>query len=209
MKIYSLFILTVAGSLVGAGCEIKEQNELSFVNEYNESRASKDHFFKDDPDSPLLEEDKAKFKALKYYEPNPNYKFTGAIQIYDAPEVVEMLTSTSELRNFYKYGYFNFEIDGNDHSLQLYKPVDDSGHDPYYFIPFKDKTNETETYVAGRYLDIPIAESDLITVDFNLAYNPYCAFSPYYSCPIPPRENHLSVDIRAGELNYKSYSAKG
>ncbi len=209
MKIYSVFILTIAGVLVSAGCEIKEQNELSFANEYNELRASKDHFFKDDPGSPLLEEDRAKFKELKYYEPNPEYKFTGTIQKYDAPEVVEMLTSTSELQKFYKYGYFNFEIDGNDHSLQLYKPVDNSGHDPYYFIPFKDKTNEMETYGAGRYLDIPIAESDLITVDFNLAYNPYCAFSPYYSCPIPPRENHLPVEIRAGELNYKSYSAKG
>ena len=209
MKIYLLFILAIAGVLVSAGCEMREQNDLSFANEYNELRSTKDIFFKDDPSSPLLEEDKVNFKELKYYDPDPKYKFAGTVQKYEAPEVVEMLTSTSELRKFYKYGYFNFEIDGSEHSLQLYKPVDDSGHDPYYFIPFKDKTNITETYGAGRYLDIPVAESDSITVDFNLAYNPYCAFSPYFSCPLPPRENHLSVEIRAGELIYKSYSAEG
>ena len=156
-----------------------------------------------------MDEDKENFKELKYYDPDPKFKFSGAIKKYDAPEVVEMLTSTSELQKFYKYGQFNFEIGGNEHSLQLYKPVDDSGHDPYYFIPFKDKTNITETYGAGRYLDIPVDYSDSITVDFNLAYNPYCAFSPYYSCPLPPRENQLSVEIRAGELNFKSYSTEG
>lgn len=209
MKIYSMFILIIAGVLVSSGCEKKEQYDLSFANEYNELRSSKDIFFKDDPNSPLLDKDKENFKELKYYDPDPKFKFSGAIQKYDAPEVVEMLTSTSELQKFYKYGQFNFEIDGKDHSLQLYKPVDDSGHDPYYFIPFKDKTNITETYGAGRYLDIPVDGSDSITVDFNLAYNPYCAFSPYYSCPLPPRENHLSVEIRAGELNFKSYSTDG
>ena len=209
MKIYSLFILTIAGLLVSTGCETKEQNDLNFAIEYNELRSSKDIFFKDDPGSPLLEEDKAIFKELKYYDPDPKYKFSGVVQKYEAPEVVEMLTSTSELRKFYKYGQFNFEIDGSEQSLQLYKPVDDLGHDPYYFIPFKDKTNITETYGAGRYLDIPVSETDSITVDFNKAYNPYCAFSPYYSCPLPPRDNHLSVEIKAGELNYKSYSAEG
>ena len=209
MKIFSMFILLISGVLVSSGCEKKEQYDLSFANEYNELRSSKDIFFKDDPDSPLLDEDKENFKELKYYDPDPKFKFSGAIQKYDAPEVVEMLTSTSELRKFYKYGKFNFKIGGNEHSLQLYKPVDDAGHDPYYFIPFKDKTNITETYGAGRYLDIPVDGSDSITVDFNLAYNPYCAFSPYYSCPLPPRENHLSVEIRAGELNFKSYSTDG
>ena len=209
MKFHLFLILTLIGVLVGTGCEKKEQNDLSFENEYKELRSSKDIFFKDDPNSPLLEEDKETFKELKYYAPDPKYKFSGAIQKYEAPEVVELLTSTSELRKFYKYGQFNFEIGGNEHSLQLYKPVDDSGHDPYYFVPFKDKTNITETYGAGRYLDITASESDSITVDFNLAYNPYCVFSPYYSCPLPPRENHLSVEIRAGELNFKSYSTKG
>ena len=208
-KIYFVFILIISGVLVSAGCEEKENNLLSFANEYSELRTSKNNFFKNDPSSPLLEEDKGNFKELKYYEPDPEYKFTGVIQKYEAPEVTEMLTSSSELKKFYKYGYFNFKINGKDHSLQLYKPVDDSGHDPYYFIPFKDKSNETDTYGAGRYLDIPVTESDTITVDFNMAYNPYCAFSPYYSCPLPPRENHLSIEIRAGELNYKSYSVKG
>ncbi len=86
----------------------------------------------------------------------------------------------------------------------MYKSVEESTHDPYYFVPFKDLTNGTETYPAGRYLDIPVTENDIITVDFNVAYNPYCAYSPYYSCPLPPMENHLKVRISTGEKNYKA-----
>ncbi len=177
---------------------------MSSTNEYIEMRAAKDHFFREESASPLRAEDKELFKGLNYYDPDPNYSFTGQVQKYESPEVVEMLTSTSELRKFFKYGYFNFEIDSAEYSLQLYKPVENSGHDPYYFVPFKDETNGTETYGAGRYLDIPVSGSDIITVDFNDAYNPYCAYSPYFSCPLPPAENHLQVEVKAGEKNYKT-----
>ena len=177
---------------------------MSALDEYGEQRSSKDHFFKNDPDSPLLDEDRPGFIELKYYDPDLDYKFTGQIKKYEDQEIVEMLTSTSELRKFYKYGYFTFNIDGNDYSLQLYKAVEESTHDPYYFIPFKDLTNGSGTYPAGRYLDIPVTENDIITVDFNAAYNPYCAYSPYYSCPLPPVENHLKVRISTGEKDYKA-----
>lgn len=202
----------LATVLVGiSGCGTKEDKNLSNLNNnYSESREAKDKFFKEDPDSPLLDEDKGSFSELNYYEPDSKYKFTGQIQKYEEQEIVEMLTSTSELRNFYKYGYFKFEIDGNDYSIQLYKEVDQNpSGESSYFIPFKDLTNESETYPAGRYLDIPRSESDIITIDFNEAYNPYCTYSPYYSCPLPPFENHLKVAIRAGEKNFKTAEAKG
>jgi len=202
----------LATVLVGiSGCGTKEDKNLSNLkNNYSESREAKDKFFKEDPDSPLLDEDKGSFSELNYYEPDSKYKFTGQIQKYEEQEIVEMLTSTSELRNFYKYGYFKFEIDGNDYSIHLYKEVDQNpSGESSYFIPFKDLTNESETYPAGRYLDIPRSESDIITIDFNEAYNPYCTYSPYYSCPLPPFENHLKVAIRAGEKNFKTDEAKG
>ena len=199
------FLITIAaGMLFWTGCAKKDSDELSELDEYSEQRTSKNSFFKNDPNSPLLEEDRPGFIELKYYDPDLDYKFTGQILKYEDQEIVEMLTSTSELRKFYKYGYFTFNIDGSDHSLQLYKEVEESTHDPYYFIPFKDLTNGTETYPAGRYLDIPITENDIITVDFNVAYNPYCVYSPYYSCPLPPMENHLKVHISAGEKDYKA-----
>jgi len=202
----------IAAVLVGfSGCGTKEDNTLSNLNgNYAESRKAKNEFFKDDPESPLLDEDKGDFSELNYFDPDSKYKFTGPIQKYEEQEVVEMLTSTSELRNFYKYGYFNFKIDGNDYSIQLYKEVGQNAQGvSYYFIPFKDLTNGSETYPAGRYLDIPDSESGIITIDFNEAYNPYCTYSPLFSCPLPPFENHLKVAIQAGEKNFKPAEAIG
>ena len=204
ISIKTYLITIAAGMLFLSSCAKKDSDELSALDDYSEQRISKDQFFKNDPNSPLLEKDRPGFIRLKYYDPDSDYKFTGQIQKYEEQEIVEMLTSTSELQKFYKYGYFTFNIDGNDHSLQLYKAVDASGHDPYYFIPFKDLTNGSGTYPAGRYLDIPVTENDIITVDFNAAYNPYCAYSPYYSCPLPPMENHLKVRISTGEKDYKT-----
>ena len=202
----------IAAVIVGfSGCGKKEDKILSNLNSsYAESRKAKDKFFKEDPASPLLDEDKGSFSELNYYEPDLKYKFTGQIQKYNEQEVVEMLTSTSDLRNFYKYGYFNFEVDGIEYSIQLYKEVNGNpSGQPNYFVPFKDLTNETDTYAAGRYLDIPGSESNIITIDFNEAYNPYCTYSPFYSCPLPPFENHLKVAIKAGEKNFKTAEAIG
>ena len=206
------FLSIIAALIVGfSGCGKNEYIHLSNLNNhYAELRKVKDKYFKEDPDSPLLDEDKGSFSELNYYEPDLKYKFTGQIQKYEKQEVVEMLTSTSDLRNFHKYGYFSFEIDGNEYSVQLYKEVDENpSGESYYFVPFKDLTNETDTYAAGRYLDIPSSESDIITIDFNEAYNPYCTYSPFYSCPLPPIENHLKVAIKAGEKNFKTDEAKG
>jgi len=205
-------LLIIAAVLISfGGCGNKEAKNLSDLNNhYTDLRKAKNKFFREDPASPLLDEDRDNFSELQYYDPDPKYKFTGQIQKYEEQEVVEMLTSTSDLRNFYKYGYFNFDINGNEYSIQLYMEVKENrSGEPYYFVPFKDLTNETETYPAGRYLDIPGSESDIITIDFNEAYNPYCTYSPFYSCPIPPFENHLKIAIKAGEKNFNSAGAKG
>lgn len=203
------FLSIIVALIVGfSGCGKKEDNIVS--DNYSETRQTKDKYFKEDPDSPLLDEDKGSFARLNYYEPDSKYKFTGQIQKYEEQDVVEMLTSTSDLRKYYKYGYFNFKIDGNDHSIQLYKEVGQNASGvTSYFVPFKDLTNGSETYSAGRYLDISASESDIITIDFNEAYNPYCTYSPFYSCPLPPFENHLRVAIEAGEKNFKTAEAKG
>ena len=205
-------VTILAAVLVGfSGCGTKEDDTLSkFNSNYAELRKAKNEFFKDDPESPLLDEDKGNFSELTYYEPDSKYKFTGPIQKYEEQEIIELLTSTSELRKFYKYGYFKFKIDGNDYSIQLYKEVGQNVSEvSYYFVPFKDFTNGSETYSAGRYLDIPGSDSGIITIDFNIAYNPYCTYSPLYSCPLPPFENHLKVAIEAGEKNFETANAQG
>jgi uncharacterized protein (DUF1684 family) len=96
-------------------------------------------------------------------------------------------------------------IDGDTLQLTIYQNIDlmnQQGYEDYLFIPFNDLTNGMETYGGGRYLDVQQGEGDTLTLDFNKAYNPYCAYNPKYSCPIPPDENKLDVEIRAGEKNF-------
>ena len=171
---------------------------------YTEFREEKDTLFRESPESPLPSEDKERFSQLRYFPVDLRLKFTGPIHTYSDPDRIEMLTTTGKLREFHVAAYFPFVIDGQRHRLQLYRAVETHpGHEPSYFVPFRDLTNGKETYGAGRYIDIPInEEDDVYTLDFNLAYNPYCTYSPEYSCPIPPRENHLKVAVRAGEMNY-------
>jgi uncharacterized protein (DUF1684 family) len=111
---------------------------------------------------------------------------------------VEMQTNTGDLRQYQKYGTFRFHVNGDEAELTVYTTGDDD-----YFVPFSDTTSGKETYGAGRYLEIHPLAGDRFLVDFNLAYNPWCAYSPHYSCPITPAENRLDVPIEAGEKTFK------
>jgi uncharacterized protein (DUF1684 family) len=117
-----------------------------------------------------------------------------------------MKTSTGRLPEYVKYGELHFTLSGKTHVLTVYQNlelVQKPEYKDYLFIPFMDETNGFDTYGGGRYLDFRIPADTTATLDFNMAYNPYCAYSPHYSCPIPPAENHLQVKILAGEKSYK------
>jgi uncharacterized protein (DUF1684 family) len=114
-----------------------------------------------------------------------------------------MQTSTGDVQNYVKYGRFQFEVNGEPAALTVY--TSDRGD---MFVPFADATGGSETYGAGRYLEVEKIGNDRIHVDFNLAYNPWCAYSPAYSCPIPPAENRLEVPIRAGEKLFENHSPR-
>ena len=115
-----------------------------------------------------------------------------------------MPTSTDRTPIYRRYGYVDFLIDSISLKLTVYQNIDLLKRDRkkfknYLFIPFKDKTTRNETYGGGRFLDFEIPENENASLDFNLAYNPYCAYSHRYSCPIPPEENTLQIEIKAGE----------
>jgi hypothetical protein len=114
-----------------------------------------------------------------------------------------MATNTGEIRDGLRYGYIEFDAEGQRCRLQVYR-LDDSGDSgkASLFIPFRDSTSGKETYGAGRYLDLDENTSGIYELDFNRAYNPYCAYGEGYSCPIPPEENRLAIPIRAGEKIY-------
>ena len=119
-----------------------------------------------------------------------------------------MPTSTERKAIYRRYGYLEFTFEDQLYRLTVYQNVASKRKTTYegdLFIPFRDATSSNETYGGGRYLDLKIPSSSNVIIDFNLAYNPYCAYSPRYSCPIPPEENTLPIPIRAGEKYLNSH----
>ena len=170
------------------------------MSDLTEFRKSKDQFFAKDPHSPLTPEQRRAFTGLSYYQENPELRFVLAIEElpYQQKEAIEMLTSTGESQLHLRWGTISFIVDGQSAELTVYRAME--GEE--FFLPFADTTNGKESYGAGRYLDLVPLEDERILVDFNYAYNPYCAYNPHWSCPIPPVENRLQAPIQGGEKSF-------
>lgn len=174
------------------------------MNQLAKFRAAMDDFMATHPQSPLEPQQQSSFKGIAYFDNSPELKLTVDVSRFpksDAP--VEMATSTGDMSMYHRWGQFSFAVDGAESSLVVYS--NDAGDE--LFLPFRDSTNGAETYGAGRYLDnhrpgLEAISDGRLVVDFNYAYNPYCAYSPAFSCPLPPRENWLTVPIRAGEKDF-------
>ena len=160
-------------------------------------RAQKDDFFENDHHSPLTDEQKRNFDGLQYFSEAPDLRFEVTLERFDPIDQVEIQTNTGAVQSYQRYGRFRFTVDGEGAELTVYR----SEHG--YFLPFADSLAGDETYGAGRYLEPEDLGDDHLIVDFNMAYNPYCAYNPNWSCPITPAENRLRVPIRAGEKNFK------
>ena len=146
--------------------------------------------------SPLDHYGRNLFAGLDYYEPNPALVFRVPVGPADRARIgVETSDGNTQIHE--RAGVAHIEVDGTGIEITLY----DTGH-PGYFVPFRDATSGNETYGAGRYLDVDPNPDGSVTLDFNFAYNPLCAYNDAYSCPLPPVENWLSVPIRAGERAY-------
>jgi uncharacterized protein (DUF1684 family) len=167
------------------------------LSNLNEFRLQKDHFFEIDEHSPLTREQKAEFNGLNYFPEDPNLLFELEIDEFQEKETIQMQTSTEDIQNFKRFGKIRFHVGGEDAELTVFA----SHHG--FFLPFVDSQSGKETYGAGRYLDPHLLPDGKLLVDFNQAYNPYCAYNDLYSCPLPPTENRLSIAIKAGEKNYK------
>lgn len=172
---------------------------MSHISEF---RAAKDEFFRDDEGSPLSPEQQADFSGLNYYPEDSAYDVLASVEPLDAPEPVTLITSRGTVQQFYRVGRLHFKMDGTLQQLTLFQ---DAGGQ-YLFLPFTDATSGTETYGAGRYVEVEDGgtegERQMVRIDFNQAYNPYCAYNENWVCPIPPAENRLTVPIRAGEKTF-------
>lgn len=165
-------------------------------------REAKDAAFRSGSQSPIPAAGRADFAGLSYYPVDPALRFSVQLQRYEIAAPVRMGTNTGEIRDALHYGRFEFRAVGRDCRLEVYR-METAGA-PSLFIPFRDATSGGETYGAGRYLDLAENTSGTYDLDFNRAYNPYCAYNPDYSCPLPPAENTLAVPIRAGEKMYRA-----
>jgi uncharacterized protein len=175
------------------------------INAIEQHREEKHNEFLS-PKSPLLPADKKKFKGLHYYPPDTAYIVRARFMKNEKPQLFKMKTTTSRLPEYQKYGDVVFSLLGNDYRLEVYQSVDlmkTTEYKDHLFIPFTDKTNGEETYEVGRYLELNIPASEDVVLDFNLCYNPYCAYGGAYSCPIPPEANALPIEVKAGEKKYK------
>jgi hypothetical protein len=171
-----------------------------YVAKLARDRASKDSSFR--VGAPLSPEQRTKFTGLAYYDINPAYKVTAQVTQLSDGKVLRMKTSTSRVAEYREYAELTFELDGKKFTLMVYANVVPNKNPAYrnhLFLPFHDQTSGRETYGGGRYLDLTSPLGDTVELDFNLAYNPYCAYTDGYSCPLPPRKNKLSVAVLAGE----------
>lgn len=173
----------------------KEDYAKSILNE----RIDKNDFFANDKESPLKKHQKEVFSELNYYDVDISYRVKATLTRTKGLPILSLKTSDNKIKSYERYGTAEFKLNGVPQKLLVLKPTNTKLKN-YYFIPFYDETTARETYGGGRYLE-PEIEGNTVIIDFNLAYNPYCAYAEGFSCPIPPKENKLTVLIEAGEKN--------
>jgi uncharacterized protein (DUF1684 family) len=169
-------------------------------------RAAKDRLFKEDPDSPLLPAQRARFTGLRYYPPDPAAVLVVQVHEFAEHPPARLVTNTGQPFDYLRWGEVHFTWQGVDCRLTVYRA--DPG-DPTLFAPFGDLTNGQTTYGGGRYVELVERADGSYVLDFNRAYNPYCAYNSGWSCPLPPPENRLPVAIEAGERAFEDYPPEG
>jgi len=176
-------------------------DERSYVERLTAGRAAKDRMFRESADSPIPPTKRDELLPLSYYPVDPSYSVPAALKLANERPVFEMPTSTGTIRKYQHVGTLEFSYKGQPFSLGAFTEAG-TKRITSLFVPFADLTTGKETYFAGRYLDLEPTGTGIYEIDFNLAYNPYCAYNDALRCPLPPRENWLSVPIRAGELSF-------
>jgi uncharacterized protein (DUF1684 family) len=197
-----VFVLALLVAVSAAACGNEPPGEKDYVGRINAARSAKDADFQRLP-APVPDNRKAELLPLVYYPVDPSYNVPAELKPSSESPTLTMPTSSGEMRPMRRVGALEFTLNGKP--LRLTAFVEAGAPDVnHLFVPFRDLTTGKETYEAGRYLDLDRTVTGLYELDFNLAYNPNCYFSPMYSCPIPPAENHLQVEVRAGERMKKS-----
>jgi uncharacterized protein len=206
MKFFNFLILLILFVSIATEAQTTGKFDRSeYIAKIIKDREQKDYEMLNDAKSPILAEEKATFTKLNYYKPDVGFRKEAVFTRFDQATHFLMKTSTERLPEFSIYGVVNFSHKGKNYSLNVYQNIElvkKPGYEKHLFIPFNDETNGKETYGGGRFLDLTETGADTVILDFNQAYNPYCAYNHKYSCPIPPEENNLKTEIKAGEKKW-------
>ena len=191
----------IAGLLLLTGaCTAKE---VPYPDTISDWRATKDRFMQQSADSPIPAERRASFPPLSYFPIEPDYRVPASLTVDRSNDVLEIPTSRGERRPHNRVGKLSFTLKGQLLTLTAFVEVGQQDMSQL-FVPFGDLTNGTETYPGGRYLELQRTATGIYDLDFNRAFHPFCYYNPSYDCPYPPRENRLSIPIRAGERMARS-----
>ncbi len=201
MKYRSLLILIII-SLFSCGKKYSAEEE-KYIKEILSERAETNEYYKTNPKSPFIFKGKVEFHELNYFEVDPGYRFTSKLYEYPQMDTIKIYGSKGDERTTIRYGYVVINYKETDHKLNVYQGKSKAGN-TYYSIWFTDKTTNFESYGVGRYLDFDKEDNPdhIYTIDFNKAYNPYCAYSSNYSCAVPTKEDYLDMAIKAGEKKF-------
>jgi uncharacterized protein (DUF1684 family) len=201
-----LLVMTLGcgGDRSAPGARVAEDPQ-AYIRSVLERRAEKEKFFKDDSQSPAPPDQRASTPPPTYFPVDPSWVLRLPFERYPRPERLMLITNTGEGRGYLKIGQVSFEREGKPLRLQMYREIETGREGGALWVPFIDAAAGKETYPAGRYLDAEIQPDGTVILDFNLAYNPYCAYGwRGYSCPLTPRENRLPIGVRAGEKGFHS-----
>lgn len=196
----NLFILFLMAFSLGCA------QDKQMLNGETEWQKKMNADFKDATKSPLKDKDRKKFKGLDFYKFDSTYVVTAQLKRTPDAKPFKMKTTTERRPDYVQYGIITFNLKGKEYQLSIYQNLgllDEEGYEDYLFLPFLDDTNGNGSYAGGRYTEARIPDGDTIIIDFNTAYNPYCAYNDKYSCPIVPRENYLATEIEAGVKAFK------
>jgi uncharacterized protein (DUF1684 family) len=194
-------LIVLAAGLALAGCNAGNpppaETEGDYASQIQVARAALDETYRNQPNKPVPPDKMNEFLPLRYFPPDPEYVVPASLNPSKERIVVEMPTSQGKIRRHERVGVLEFTLKGQPLTLGAF--IEAGAGLDRLFVPFSDMTSGTETYAAGRYLELDRTSSGVYTIDFNKAYNPYCYYNADYDCPYPPRESRLPLPIRAGE----------
>lgn len=202
IRIFYFIIIISLVVIISCGGNYSPE-QIKYIASIKKQRNEKDTSMRNDPTSPFNFKGKVQFHPLKYFDVNPNYVFNSKLFEYRAKDTISIFGTKGEERKVIRYGYVSFVFEKKTYRLNVYEGITKNG-EKYFSIWFTDKTTNKESYGVGRYLDFELnTEKDFIyKIDFNLAYNPYCAYSADYTCAIPTKEDYVDLEILAGEKKY-------